>query len=752
MLPSMKYTLEVCAYNAVGNGPCERLTVYTLDSAPTSPPLNVQVETEKTHDSVTITWDHPPQNKIHGTLLTYKITAESLSKANVNHDLAIVHNVISVHGSLTEATIDGLQTFNEYRLTIQAVNQYGEGISTSVIAETCRCPELISTNYFVLKPYLYRDTDGELNGLFPKVLNEMVQAACGQCTRPQNALDSILDKEKTGRGGLAQKATAKEAIQDIDQYTELTFPVAAHDEMSEFMGYKFISLVHHPGIAVVVKVMTINDMIETLIGDMLKIWPIFLLNFLFMVIVGFLVWIMENPRLYNEGDFSTGALRGIFEGWYWAFVTQGSQGFGDFIPRRIQSRVLAMVWSLIGIIMNSLIVGSLVTTLMSLNIQNDVKLYGTKVAVMKDSIEENTAVRRNAEPVPKLSIEEMKRALLNGDVDAMLMDVYTLAEYPEITSSSEFDVKEIIHARKAYGFVLAGALENVANAVDVYIKSNEDRILNIISNQTKPLTIIDRSGEVKSIFDPDSKPLHTTLIVVFILIAVLSCIGFFVHQIRIRRNRVVPEYLLECSKQKTNQELSKHVDEFVTNYPKILESICNRYEKEIVGRHVKPHLHCLRRRKRRVTPSTPRDSENGDVDVARENLYAITPSQSVFIRHGVESLDGSFFMTRNSLFNENDDDVFVERQTTRTPREFERPLTSWENHDPCAIIDENDPLEGPEAPVTSRIKGPEPRTQSRASIVRTSSKNVDQTPDDDEGLPVLIHFPKDKKDVEKVGG
>uniref|UniRef100_A0A7M5UJ08 Fibronectin type-III domain-containing protein n=1 Tax=Clytia hemisphaerica TaxID=252671 RepID=A0A7M5UJ08_9CNID len=752
MLPSMKYTLEVCAYNAVGNGPCERLTVYTLDSAPTSPPLNVQVKTEKTHDSLTITWDHPPQNKIHGTLLTYKITAESLSKANVNHDLAIVHNVISVHGSLTEATIDGLQTFNEYRLTIQAVNQYGEGVSTSVTAETCRCPELISTNYFVLKPYLYRDTDGELNGLFPKVLNEMVQAACGQCTRPQNALDSILDKEKTGRGGLAQKATAKEAIQDIDQYTELTFPVAAHDQMSEFMGYKFISLVHHPGIAVVVKVMTINDMIETLIGDMLKIWPIFLLNFLFMVIVGFLVWIMENPRLYNEGDFSTGALRGIFEGWYWAFVTQGSQGFGDFIPRRIQSRVLAMVWSLIGIIMNSLIVGSLVTTLMSLNIQKDVKLYGTKVAVMKDSIEENTAVRRNAEPVPKLSIEEMKRALLNGDVDAMLMDVYTLAEYPEITSSSEFDVKEIIHARKAYGFVLAGALENVASAVDVYIKSNEDRILNIISNQTKPLTIIDRSGEVKSIFDPDSKPLHTTLIVVFILIAVLSCIGFFVHQIRIRRNRVVPEYLLECSKQKTNQELSKHVDEFVTNYPKILESICNRYEKEIVGRHVKPHLHCLRRRKRRVTPSTPRDSENGDVDVARENLYAITPSQSVFIRHGVESLDGSFFMTRNSLFNENDDDVFVERQTTRTPREFERPLTSWENHDPCAIIDENDPLEGPEAPVTSRIKGPEPRTQSPASIVRTSSKNVDQTPDDDEGLPVLIHFPKDKKDVEKVGG
>ena len=56
--------------------------------------------------------------------------------------------------------------------------------------------------------------------------------------------------------------------------------------------------------------------------------------------------------------------------------------FGDFIPRRISSRILAMAWSLVGIIMNSLIVGSLVTTLMTLNIQKEVKLYGTKVCML----------------------------------------------------------------------------------------------------------------------------------------------------------------------------------------------------------------------------------------------------------------------------------------------------------------------------------------------------------------------------------
>lgn len=32
LLPSMKHTFEVCAYNKIGQGPCERFESYTLDS------------------------------------------------------------------------------------------------------------------------------------------------------------------------------------------------------------------------------------------------------------------------------------------------------------------------------------------------------------------------------------------------------------------------------------------------------------------------------------------------------------------------------------------------------------------------------------------------------------------------------------------------------------------------------------------------------------------------------------------------
>ena len=51
-----------------------------------------------------------------------------MSVANVMREVEIVHNVISVHGSLKRATVSGLKSFNGYIILVQAVNQYGEGV------------------------------------------------------------------------------------------------------------------------------------------------------------------------------------------------------------------------------------------------------------------------------------------------------------------------------------------------------------------------------------------------------------------------------------------------------------------------------------------------------------------------------------------------------------------------------------------------------------------------------------------------
>jgi hypothetical protein len=112
--------------------------------------------------------------------------------------------------------------------------------------------------------------------------------------RPNNNLVSILDQEKTGRGELAQKATEKGAIADLDKYTGLTFPITANSAVRLYMEFQYVPLVKHPGIAVIVKRQSINDIVYGIIVDMLKIWPLLFLNNLFMILVGFTVWLLVS--------------------------------------------------------------------------------------------------------------------------------------------------------------------------------------------------------------------------------------------------------------------------------------------------------------------------------------------------------------------------------------------------------------------------------------------------------------------------
>ena len=95
---------------------------------------NIQVDILKTHDSVSITWNPPPSNQVHGTLLSYKITAKSLKVANVDRVVETIHNVFNVHGSLTSATISDLEAFNSYSIIVQAVNEFGDGVPGDVNA------------------------------------------------------------------------------------------------------------------------------------------------------------------------------------------------------------------------------------------------------------------------------------------------------------------------------------------------------------------------------------------------------------------------------------------------------------------------------------------------------------------------------------------------------------------------------------------------------------------------------------------
>lgn len=54
--------------------------------------------------------------------------------------------------------------------------------------------------------------------------------------------------------------------------------------------------------------------------------------------------------------------------------------YGDKTPRSFLAQVVAIAWMLMGPIINGIVVGAITTSLTSINLESDPKIYGTRVS------------------------------------------------------------------------------------------------------------------------------------------------------------------------------------------------------------------------------------------------------------------------------------------------------------------------------------------------------------------------------------
>ena len=162
--------------------------------------------------------------------------------------------------------------------------------------ETCRCPEMVFINYYALKPYVhYSKAAKTVVGVFPQFIDDMVSYVCGICQRASGKLDTKIGKLYDGRGTFAEKKSAKRAIKDIDDFTDLTFPIIAHKNLDIFMGYPYVSLIDHPGIVMLAKDKSINEIVtDMMMLIILSIGPLVVVNVLMMIAAGFLIWALVS--------------------------------------------------------------------------------------------------------------------------------------------------------------------------------------------------------------------------------------------------------------------------------------------------------------------------------------------------------------------------------------------------------------------------------------------------------------------------
>ena len=161
-------------------------------------------------------------------------------------------------------------------------------------ADTCACPEIIYTNFAASAPYMYRDQNGNMNGLIIDVLQNMTSYACGNCKRAEGTRLSVLSN---GKNQWAEKRSLNDMKKDIDDNVHTSFPIFGSSERVSYNGYAFVPLFSHPGVIFYIIKDPLRTQVIGMIKNVFNTWPIILINLLMIVISGFIIWALVSYTL-----------------------------------------------------------------------------------------------------------------------------------------------------------------------------------------------------------------------------------------------------------------------------------------------------------------------------------------------------------------------------------------------------------------------------------------------------------------------
>jgi len=99
---------------------------------------------------------------------------------------------------------------------------------------------------------------------------------------------------KNGRSSYSLKANEFRVILNIDDHTDLSFPIVGTKNQRYFMGYPYISLVSYTGVVILVKDKSLNEIVASKVLSLLSVWPLVVLMFLMSIVMGLLVWFLVS--------------------------------------------------------------------------------------------------------------------------------------------------------------------------------------------------------------------------------------------------------------------------------------------------------------------------------------------------------------------------------------------------------------------------------------------------------------------------
>lgn len=374
------------------------------------------------------------------------------------------------------------------------------------------CPACIKVSWFIRPPYTLQKQNTV--GILPALVNLMLNKCCGNLT---SSCWEVIHRSPE---------TDPEQLRSTVKDSHIIYPVLVDKQDMTSENRHLIGLVPPGSIAFIVPKGEPDSYPKKLLMAVFEAWPVLILTILLSILAGAFLWLLDT--WFNEEQFPRTFFRGSWEGFWWAFVSMTTVGYGDRSPRSILGRTFAVVWILVGVCICSIFTATLTTSLTAISLDTKKSLPGTKVGVLKQSIEMALGMQHQADLKLYNSVEDMRNALDQEEIEGVLLDNYQISHYTEtLFPRSKFKIDDVLKEET----LSYGAMVNDSFLAQCFNKLiAEDKYL-IYDFTKKELNKTLKGGgneavrNSQSIFDPTGDLFFPSLYSCLILIAVIFLIG-----------------------------------------------------------------------------------------------------------------------------------------------------------------------------------------------------------------------------------
>ena len=279
-----------------------------------------------------------------------------------------------------------------------------------------------------------------------RIIKKMFRRCCGTCARlcPKKTIENM------------SKMNSSAIIS-----SDIIFPILAESSVESMYGYHFLPILDAPSAYYVTTRQSKSQVAQNIIYACTHLWPLLTICLLFALISGFIAWTMEMQG--NAEEFPRSFHIGLFEGFWWSFVSMTTVGYGDKAPKSRPGRIFSIFWILAGITICSMFTASLTTEIAKATAPVNHKISGQVVGGLKHrlldaaTIAEQGGIIRGIEYNDFVSgIKQLIKLLHQGNITGFLVDTQTYYYFYNImerenNTDEQLQTTAMIRTEKMYG-------------------------------------------------------------------------------------------------------------------------------------------------------------------------------------------------------------------------------------------------------------------------------------------------------------